>query len=289
MHRIFASILVSTLLGLALDARAAVEDSLDVHVMSLNVRWDGLDEGRDSWEYRGPRVAALIKTYAPDVVGLQEASRRQSRDLDDALPRHQVSVDDHPDAAYNSILFRAGRFRLESRGSFWLVESSDLPGGTRRCAWVRLIEVDSGRALYVYNVHLDHRSEQSRMLSVMALTAQIAKREHPDPFVVTGDLNDVERSPSIAYIEGRSSLRDQKGDRAINPVPMVDTFRVRHPRARNVGTAHGFRGIRYGRRIDFVFAPQEADVLHADILRDEFEGLYPSDHFAVSARVRLKF
>jgi endonuclease/exonuclease/phosphatase family metal-dependent hydrolase len=123
---------------------------------------------------------------------------------------------------------------------------------------------------------------------VVALTARIAKREHPDPYVVTGDFNDVESSASIAFLEGRGALPDQRGIRTVNPLAMIDTFRVRHPRARNLGTAHGFTGIRNGSRIDYVIAPRETEVRRADILRDAIGGQYPSDHFAVSVRLRLK-
>ena len=39
--------------------------------------------------------------------------------------------------------------------------------------------------------------------------------------------------------------------------------------------------------IDFIFAPPWVKVLDAEILRDNEDGLYPSDHYPVTARLRF--
>jgi endonuclease/exonuclease/phosphatase family metal-dependent hydrolase len=69
----------------------------------------------------------------------------------------------------------------------------------------------------------------------------------------------------------------------------VDTFRVRHPDASEVGTFTGFRiGETKGDKIDYVIVEPDADVLDAAIVRTARDGRYPSDHFPVTARVRLR-
>jgi endonuclease/exonuclease/phosphatase family metal-dependent hydrolase len=68
---------------------------------------------------------------------------------------------------------------------------------------------------------------------------------------------------------------------------MVDTFRGLHPDAKDVRTAHGFRGTRKGNKIDYIFTPSNVKVLEAQILYDNIDGRYPSDHFPVTATLRL--
>jgi endonuclease/exonuclease/phosphatase family metal-dependent hydrolase len=68
---------------------------------------------------------------------------------------------------------------------------------------------------------------------------------------------------------------------------LVDTFRVLHPDVKDVRTGHSFRGGRKGYKIDYVLAQPSAQVLEAQILYDNVDGRYPSDHYPVMARLGL--
>jgi endonuclease/exonuclease/phosphatase family metal-dependent hydrolase len=145
---------------------AAEPATLQITALSFNIRWDGFDDGRNSWVNRKPLVAEVIRSTGSDVVGLQEASEAQVRDLLEALPRFRAFHSGERSVVV-SILYRADRFRLDRSGAFWLVPESDLSGGTRRCNWVRLVERSTGRAFRHFNFHLDHRSLPSRERSVL--------------------------------------------------------------------------------------------------------------------------
>jgi endonuclease/exonuclease/phosphatase family metal-dependent hydrolase len=68
-----------------------------------------------------------------------------------------------------------------------------------------------------------------------------------------------------------------------------DTFRVKHPDASPVGTFTGFKpGQITGEKIDYVFASSEWDVVDAQIVRTSRNERYPSDHFPVTATLRLR-
>jgi endonuclease/exonuclease/phosphatase family metal-dependent hydrolase len=63
---------------------------------------------------------------------------------------------------------------------------------------------------------------------------------------------------------------------------------VRHPDERTVGTFTGFDlAATSGPKIDYVLVPPATEVLSAAIVRTSRDGRYPSDHFPVTARVRL--
>ena len=72
-----------------------------------------------------------------------------------------------------------------------------------------------------------------------------------------------------------------------NPLPLVDTFRLLHKDASDVGTAHSFKGGRAGNKIDYIFVQPGTEVLQAEILHDNKDNRYPSDHFPITAAIRF--
>jgi endonuclease/exonuclease/phosphatase family metal-dependent hydrolase len=68
---------------------------------------------------------------------------------------------------------------------------------------------------------------------------------------------------------------------------MVDIFRVVNPDATGVGTFNAFKGSHKGEKTDFVITTSDVKVLDAQILHDEVNGRYPSDHFPVTAHLGL--
>jgi endonuclease/exonuclease/phosphatase family metal-dependent hydrolase len=96
--------------------------------------------------------------------------------------------------------------------------------------------------------------------------------------VVTGDFNAGEQNAAI-----RQLTVARNGGR-----PLVDTFRVVHPQAKQVGTFNGFEGRTDGEKIDYVFANSCFEVQSAEIIHTRRESRYPSDHFPVSAQLLLR-
>ncbi len=273
-------------------------DSLEVRVMSFNIRYGSANDGENQWKNRREMVFDVIRDQHSDVVGLQEALKFQIDEILEAvsgLGMVGVGRDDgKTEGEYSAILYDRDRLKVDESGTFWLSDTPDVPGSitwgndcTRICTWARLIEKTSGRAFYAFNVHLDHVSQPSRERAAVLLAQRIRGREHLDPFVVTGDFNVGESNSVITYLTGASRLGGGGKWEHANPVPMVDTFRVKHPDMGNVGTFNGFKGRRTGEKIDYVFAPAEVKVFEAQILYDNVDGRYPSDHFPVMARLRL--
>lgn len=279
-------------------ASAASPAVFEVPVMSFNIRYGTASDGANSWPNRRKMVCDLLQNSGCDVVGLQEALGFQIDQIGKALPGYgRVGVgrdDGRTRGEYCPILYRQDRFMLDEAGTFWLSDTPDVPGSShwgnacvRICTWVRLIEKKSGHACYVFNLHLDHVSQPSREKSVALLAKRIRGRRCPDPFVVTGDFNAGERNPAVMYLKGQTKLDHVAEELCRSPVPMVDTFRVLHPQAAQVGTFNGFKGDRSGEKIDYVFVPAGMKVLEAKILRDNVDGRYPSDHFPVVALLRM--
>lgn len=269
---------------------------LRIQAMTFNIRYGTANDGPDHWEHRRHLVFDRIRQSRADVIGLQEALHFQIRQILDAVEGYASIGVGRDDGAYrgefSNILYRTDRFRPDACGTFWLSDTPTVPGSTswgntitRICTWARLVEKDSGRAFYMFNVHLDHQSQPSREKSAALIARRIADRAHPnEPIILTGDFNAGEQNPAILYLKGKGSAPD--GGKT--PMILVDSYRVLHPEAESVGTFNGFKGRTDGDKIDYVFVQPKTQVIDAEIDRTNEDGRYPSDHFPVTATVVLK-
>jgi endonuclease/exonuclease/phosphatase family metal-dependent hydrolase len=270
---------------------------LELKVMTFNIRYGTANDGENRWEKRRQMVINVLRDNQPDVVGLQEALDFQLSEIRQGLGEYgQLGVardDGKTKGEYCAILYRRDRFTVDESGTFWFSDTPDVPGSShwgnacvRICTWARFVEKKSGRAFYLYNLHLDHASQVSREKSVALLSRRIRERKHPDAFIVTGDFNSGESNPAILYLKGKTAFGNGT-DKAKNPVPLVDSFRVLHPDANEVGTFNEFAGHRKGEKIDYIFTAADVQVVETQIIHAEYNGRYPSDHFPVTALLRL--
>jgi endonuclease/exonuclease/phosphatase family metal-dependent hydrolase len=279
--------------------RAFGQPAASLSVMTFNIRYGTAADGPDRWELRRDTLMELLRSEAPDLIGLQEALRFQIDELLAALPEYgEVGVgrDDGRSAGeHATILLRRERFTVAEAGTFWFSDTPGVPGSrhwgngiTRISTWARLIDRRSDRAFYIFNLHLDHQSQPSRERSVELLAARMAARTFPDPLIVTGDFNAGEQNTALRYLRGEAG-RAWTESRSAPPSPRLrDSFRFVHPDADSVGTFHGFRGGTGGEKIDHILVDEDWEVLEGDILRTSRAGRYPSDHYPVTARLRLR-
>lgn len=252
-------------------------------VMTFNIRYGTAADGDNHWLKRRDLLCAVLRDERPDVVGLQEALRFQIDQILDAVPGYAFvgvgRADGRQAGEYAAILYRVARLQPRRSDTFWF---SDTPGVVKSTSWGNQIERictwayfedREGPSFYLYNVHLDHQSQPSRERSAAMLLRVIGARDPAAPAVVTGDFNAGEDNPATAAM--RAALRD--------------SFRVLHPDATDAGTFSGFTpGRTSGDKIDYVFVGPGIDVLEAAIVRTSRDGRYPSDHFPVTARIRVQ-
>lgn len=262
---------------------------MQLRVMSFNIRYDAPSDvnrhGDNRWVVRRERVAEIIRTAQAEVVGLQEVLHHQREWLQEALPEYSalgVGRDDgETQGEYALILYRRDRLQLQESGTFWFSTTPETPGSLgwgatlpRVCTWGRFVEAESGQALSLYNLHLDHQAAQAREESARLLAERIRANSPNDPVVATGDFNALETEPPLALLRSNNS-----------PVP-IDTYRHQHPDTGATGTYHDFTGTPAG-RIDYILASPDWIVLKAEILTAQVRGGYPSDHFPITATLRL--
>ena len=293
-------LVVLFILTLGWQGRAAANERSqakpDLVVMSFNIRYGTANDGENNWDKRKDLACDVIRRQSPDVIGLQEALRAQIDDIRAALPEYgEIGVgreDGKTKGEYSAILYRKDRFEVNESGTFWLSDTPEVPGSitwgnacTRVCTWARFLP-KSGKPFYLFNTHLDHLSQPAREKGMALIMSRLCSRKHPDPVIVTGDFNSGENNRVVRYLKGELEMEVASNGLSKNPLPLVDTFRLLHKDASEVRTAHDFKGSRTGNKIDYIFVQPGVEVLKAEILHDNKDNRYPSDHFPITAAIR---
>lgn len=264
--------------------------------MSFNIRYGTANDGPDHWNNRKTFVTETIRQFGPDLLGLQEALDFQIDFIQQTIPGYAsigVGRDDGKRKGEHScILYRSDRFEATDSNTFWFSDTPEVPGSkswgnsiTRICTWARFVDRSTGKGFYYYNLHLDHISQPSRQRSAIFLAERMASRSHPDdPCILSGDFNVGETNPVITYLTGHTPLETSSQ----TPYPLADSFRKVYPDEKQVGTFNSFKGTQDEDKIDYIFISPEWDVLAAEIVRTSYNGRFPSDHFPVTATVRVR-
>ncbi len=253
----------------------------ELKVMTFNIRYGTADDGDNSWQFRKENVVKTINNFNPDLFGLQEALQIQIDELLKQMPEYAclgVGRDDGKSAGeHSSIFYLKNRFDVDSTGTFWFSDTPNIIASkswgnniTRICTWARLSDKLSGKTFYIFNVHLDHESQTSREKSALLLMKRISEKTLP--VILTGDFNCGDSNPAIKTILSSG---------------MIDTYRKLHTKQPNEGTYHSFKGDTTGDKIDFIFTSMDFSIRQSEIIRTNYDGKFPSDHFPVTALLKF--
>jgi endonuclease/exonuclease/phosphatase family metal-dependent hydrolase len=263
---------------------------LELSILSFNIRYGTAGDGDNAWQNRKELVYTVIKDQNSDIVGLQEALKFQIDAILEQAPAYAkigVGRDDGDSLGeYSAILYKKDKLEIVDSGTFWFSDTPDVIASTnwgnditRICTWGLFKEMATQKLFYYYNLHLDHRSQPSREKSAQLLMQKIAHRKEKVPFFISGDFNAGEDNPAITYLVDVNNAKEHK------ITPLVDSYRLLHYSAQDVGTFGGFKGRTSGPKIDYIFVPQNTNVIKAEIIHSNENGRYPSDHYPVNAVV----
>jgi endonuclease/exonuclease/phosphatase family metal-dependent hydrolase len=261
-----------------------------IKAMTYNIKVDTILDGLNHWGRRRKFVVDIIRNNAADIIGTQEALTHQVLYIRRTLPQYTYYAAGRNDGKFKgetcAIFYRRDRFTLDDCGTFWFSDTPEKPGSKdwgnlwpRICSWAHLIENKTGIAFYVYNVHLDVLSQNSRQKSVELLAKRISMRKEPDPFIVMGDFNMEQDNPAMAYLENTDSA---------TPYPkMVTAWESLYPGQSSRGSRHNMLGLPSGSKIDHIPVSTGTQVLDVQNDRRGADGRNPSDHYPVVAKILL--
>lgn len=257
--------------------------------MTFNIRTRTVIDALNHWNHRKGFVADTIAGNAADIVGLQEVKSSQLKYIQSRLPQYGVYAIGRSNGKRGGescpVLYRKDRFELIDSGTFWFSDTPSIPGSKdwgnlppRICSWVHLVDDQTGVGLYVYNLHLDNFSQNSREKSVELLMEKIAARQTNEPFIIMGDFNMETQNTAMRWLNQIGIARPR--------VASIDVWQSIHL-DRRVGTRHGFKGHFSGPHIDHIRLGPGLQPMDARIDSQSRNGRYPSDHFPVVANIRL--
>lgn len=247
--------------------------SIELTIVTLNLWHD-----QNDWLRRQAMIVDALAQLQPDVIVLQEVLQHETLPNQAASLAERLGYDHHfiatepedaPRRYGNAVL---SRHPIVTRGGTKLRPFDDY----RTAIHVR---IDVGGALIdVYGTHLHHTTEGAaiRMEQVDDLLAFIRSRNEGAPMLLAGDFNAAVQAPELSALH--AEFVDVYG-------AMHERATAQHPTTLNPNAGHP------PRRIDHVFAERgRFTPLSAQIILDRpgDDGLWPSDHFGVVARLRLE-
>ena len=285
------AVLVAVVLALIWhDATAQPAPREPLNVMTFNIRYGTAKDGDNHWSARREMLFDLLRERDADLVGLQEALAFQIDEILAALPGYAalgVGRDDagqewessrrfssRRDASASPMPARSGsrtRPRCPRRNRGATTSRGSAPGRASSIA-------TAAASITSTCTSITSRSRRASAARRSSASASTRARSPAIRSIVTGDFNVGERNPALSTLVSKEPTAS----------PFVDTYRVLHADETVVGTFTGFKmGNTNGEKIDYVLVQPGAEVITAEIIRTSRNDRYPSDHFPVSAVIRL--
>jgi len=246
------------------------------------------------WDVRKKACIKLIKAQKADLIGFQEVLKVQAEDLKNEMPDYgcfgfegpemDINPETYNGIAKNLVMYAKKRYEMISAGCYWLSETPEIGGSkswntarARHVNWLRLKDKKTGKQFRVMAVHLDHKDQEARNKQGQLIVKESEQYAADFPQLLIGDFNVDATNPVYRILTAgnwKDSYRDIHGE--LEPGP----------------TFHNFLGKEYSKstdkktgKIDFIFTKGNIKTTGAQIIDDEVDGMYPSDHYFVSAEI----
>ncbi len=264
----------------------ALSAECELTVMTYNLRYAS-DTPPNAWPDRRPIMKTCIRSVQPDLLGTQEGLYRQLRELAADLPEYDwigTGRDGGSRGEFMAVFYRRARFEPLEYDHFWLSDTPEIIASStwgnsnrRMVTWVRFRDRESGAEFYFWNTHLDHALQVAREKGARLIRDRVNALKTRLPVLLVGDFNAVAGTNPVY-------------DLLVRDGGFKDTWELAAERRNaDFNTFNGFAPPkREGQRIDWILLRGEADVAWSEIVTFAQNGQFPSDHFPVVARVRLR-
>lgn len=259
--------------------------SIDVKAMTFNLRFkNNNDSSPHTWNERVPAIRRLINMEKPDIIGAQEVSHTQLQDLKNNLPNYNWVGGNRRE--YSAIFYKEKEYSILEYDHFWLSDTPGVIGSKtwgnkipRMVAWVKFLDKKSNKQFYFVNTHFDHQSAKARKKSA-ELILKLTKKFDPElPVILTGDFNAEPDSLPHQILTSDGGYDD-----------LWETAKTRINE--DLGTFNGFddpTGKGPDKRIDWILGKGNLTANEIEIVNDQKNGQFPSDHFPVIADISLTY
>ncbi len=170
-------------------------------IISSNIRFDNPNDGKHIWKNRKHLLAQIINDFESDILGTQEGWKLQLKDLAASL-KNLILIDQHrrwiAERMYPCIFINPDTVRILRSGDIWLSDTPSVPGSSflgsafpRLCTWIAGQFINTNRAFFFVNVHLDNLLAEIRARQIEVLVKEAKKNNYQNlPLILCGDFNE---------------------------------------------------------------------------------------------------
>ena len=238
-----------------------------------------------SWDVTERRIKGitnLIKRYNPDVIFLQEVTqtwfkilRKEFSSVYIFTGRDRLYADKDAlkrDREKNCVLFKKDRFNLIWSHTYWLGPDMKHPSKFEGSVFKRvftvtkLLDKKNNKKFQAISTHFDYLEPDVRTKQAEVLSSYLKSQK--DQVLLAGDFNGG---------------------------PTEDFYKIMTDKVVDVGEEFKQTEITYHaydryphERIDYIFKSKDICAKEFKLIKDQFEGLPPSDHYPLFALVELK-
>lgn len=257
----------------------------EIKVMTYNIKYDNVNDTVNNWNDRKAAMVALLDTYEPGLIGMQEVLYTQLLFLDAALPTYDyvgVGRDDGKQKGeFSPILFDTSKYKLLTSNTFWLSKTPEKvsigwdAALERICTYGLFQDLKTQKKMWIFNTHFDHIGVKARKKSVKLIIRKIKKINTDKlPVVLMGDFNLMPEEKPI-----------QNAKRKINDGLTISKSPLKGPK----GTFNGFdTTAKIARRIDYIFVDGLGVASYHHIDERLENGKHISDHLPVFSSLYIK-
>jgi len=257
-----------------------------LRILTCNLRTSREDDSGNDWVHRKNACEAILRSNEPSIMCFQELSLTKLQDLKtlfEDFDHAGLADTPHGKSPVNAIFFQKDLLDVVTTGGFWLSENPHVAGSKswgsiypRVANWIRLQDnTVEHKEFRIINTHLDHDAEVTRTNQAKLVLEDACAYGDSYPQILTGDLNCDASSEVVRILEASG---------------FIDTYETVHGTKYSGHTHHAFAGDAYATpigKIDWIFARGAVEVAASQIIKDTWRGRFPSDHYFVSATLRV--
>ncbi len=275
------------------------QSGTELKIMTFNIRYGTASDGDNSWEHRKSILIATLKKHQPDILGTQESLDFQIEVINAAFPQwkvfgvgryHGIELSDRPHESMSGesckIFYDTTKFMLIEEGTFWHSDTPEIPGSMswgntlpRVTTWGVFQIKYRDKKFVIMNTHY-HWDEPYITNASKLLIKKWIEISKNLPTILMGDFN-------LPPSSNTHKLFCEKIDSTGFKTSFIDLWSSLGKTESNAGTFNDFKGDKNGDRIDWILATPQFHVTDIQIIQDQINNKYPSDHFPVLTIVRL--
>lgn len=246
----------------------------DIRIFCLNLRFGRADDGLHDWEHRKLAYPRLLRYFQSDFYAFQEAMDFQIAFLHSLLREYDVIGQRMPAPDYwqNNVIFYHRSWNCLDSRHFYLSDTPDKPSKFDQSQWPRQCTMGifehRDTCINMATTHFDFDPDVQKK-SALLILEQLNQLPTEKPAIIMGDFNAGAQSSCIEAL-------------TVNPGNFKSALWPP-----NMGTHHQFSGVAKEGPIDWILYRGSLAKQDAQVVTLPVEGIYPSDHFPLTASFKF--